>query len=181
MFDTQLDYFAKNGALEYRFETKVTNPAKHLYERMGFEQVDTLKHYYKDGTDAREYWMDLKLRNLVNGNVPTSVHIDDSCFTENGDFEQELDTFLAKAQKNSKRVVTFDSVSGNGSIHEGWAGALIYRKPFVVICDKYPKVKKVLTKEQLGWLMRDGNTGIRIKTDQLRKIKQVVELAKSEA
>lgn len=181
LFDTQLDYFAKNGAREYRFETKVTNPAKHLYERMGFEQVNTLKHYYKDGTDAREYWMDLKLRNLVNGNVPTSISIDDSCFAENGDFEQELDTFLTKAQNHGKRVVTFDSVSGNGSVYNEWAGAIIYCKPFAAVCEKYPKVKELLTKEQLEWLVSDGNTGIRIETDQLRKIKQAMNLAKSEA
>lgn len=180
LFDTQLDYFAENGAREYLFETRVTNPAKHLYERMGFEQIDTLKNYYKDGTDAWEYWMDLKLRNLFNGNVPTSVHIDDNCFTENGDFEQELDTFLARAQKNGKRVVTFDSVSGNGSIHEEWAGALVYREPFVTVCDRYSKVKETLTKEQLEWLTSDGNVGARIETDQLRKIKQVMNLAKSE-
>lgn len=179
LFDEQLDYFAENGAREYWFETKVTNPAKHLYERMGFEQIDTLKNYYKDGTDAREYWMDLKLRNLVNGNVSTSVHIDDSCFTENGDFEQELDTFLAKAQKNGKRVVTFDSVSGDGLIYEAWTGAIIYRKPFVAVCEKYPKLREMLSEEQLEWLTSDGNVGIQIKTDQLRKIKQAMKLAKS--
>lgn len=180
LFDTQLDYFAESGAREYRFETKVTNPAKHLYERMGFEQIDTLKNYYKDGTDAREYWMDLKLRNLVNENVPTSISIDDSCFIENGDFIKELDAFLAKA-KNGKRVVMFDSVSGDGLIYEEWAGAIIYRKPFVAVCEKYPKLREMLSEEQLEWLTSDGNTGIQIKTGQLRKIKQAMKLAKSGA
>lgn len=183
LFDAQLDYFAKRGAREYRFETKVTNPAKHLYERMGFEQVDTLKHYYKDGTDAREYWMDLKLRNLVNGSVPASVSIDDSCFTENGDFIKELDAFLASLAKakNGKCAVMFDSVSGDGLVYEEWSSALVYQKPFAIVCDKYPKVKELLTKEQLEWLTSDGNIGIQIKIDQLRKIKQAMNLTKSEA
>ena len=41
-------------------------------------------------------------------------------------------------------------------------------------------LKGMLIKEQLGWLTSDGNIGIQIKTGQLRKIKPIMKLARSE-
>jgi len=46
------DAIRKYSVNEIILEVRVSNPAQHLYKRLGFRVVKTLRHYYSDGEDA---------------------------------------------------------------------------------------------------------------------------------
>ena len=49
----------KRGYSYIKLEVAEHNPARHLYEKLGYKQVDTIEDYYADGSAAQVMRLDL--------------------------------------------------------------------------------------------------------------------------
>lgn len=104
--------------------------------------------------------------------VWVTVSSDVTSFTENGNFEEELDDFLNRIKSEVSEAVA----SSNGVyINKGTTNADIPVKQFVDVMNKYSKVKLLLNKDQLRQLNNEAYVWVGV--DQLKKIKKIIESA----